>query len=126
MQTSRLIQAILLMLIVALAASCSLGKEYSSKLLAPRVTINSTSKPKAQKFLDFDGQKTNSEDWVQTADIKNTDSLNTSTVKLPIKMPVKTDTLKSNKEVKPLPVHNDPGPINTENAGVRTKRDRNN
>ena len=37
MQTVRLLQAVALMLIVALAASCTATKEYTSKLFAPPI-----------------------------------------------------------------------------------------
>ena len=36
MQTTRIVQAVILMMIVAMAASCAASKEYTSKLFAPR------------------------------------------------------------------------------------------
>ncbi len=38
MQTNKIIQAVILMLILAMAASCAMGKQYSSKVFGPRTS----------------------------------------------------------------------------------------
>ena len=39
MQTTRIVQAVILMMVVAMAASCAASKEYTSKLFAPRIPV---------------------------------------------------------------------------------------
>ena len=40
-QTARIVQAVVLMLIVALAASCATGNQYISKVFKPRIAGDS-------------------------------------------------------------------------------------
>lgn len=74
MQTARLVQAVIVMLIVALAASCAATKEYSSKLFAPRTTMQKDSQSLALRFLQIDNNEKNTEDWVTTDIIKGADT----------------------------------------------------
>jgi hypothetical protein len=55
MQLSRFIQAVILMLIVALAASCTTGKEFTAKIFAPRTIIKDSVVTVAPRFLNIDG-----------------------------------------------------------------------
>jgi hypothetical protein len=68
MQTVRIIQAVILMIIVALAASCASTKEYTSKLFAPRTSANkdSTAIAATPRFLNIDSTEDNQEGWVST------------------------------------------------------------
>lgn len=51
MQTSKIIQAVILMLIIALAASCAAGKQYSEKVFGPRTSRVKDESPKPVRFL---------------------------------------------------------------------------
>ena len=66
MQTARMVQAVVLMMIVAMAASCAASKEYSSKLFAPRIPVMKDSQQIAKRFLQLDSAGTDTKDWVTT------------------------------------------------------------
>jgi hypothetical protein len=51
MQTSKIIQAVILMMIIALAASCAAGKQYSEKVFGPRTSRIKDESPKPVRFL---------------------------------------------------------------------------
>jgi hypothetical protein len=76
MQTGRLLQAVAIMLIVALAASCTATKQYTSKLFAPRNPAEEArdTTAVALRFLDLDNVEPNKEDWVTTDIIMGRDS----------------------------------------------------
>ena len=78
MQTARIVQTVALMLIVAMAASCSASKEYSSKLFAPRTLLVKDSAVAALRFLETDSAEKNTEDWVTTDIIMGRDTANKS------------------------------------------------
>jgi hypothetical protein len=77
MQTARMVQAVILMLIVALAASCAVSKEYSSKLFAPRTPLVKDSQNLATipRFLELDKLEMNPENMVSTDIITGRDTL---------------------------------------------------
>jgi hypothetical protein len=80
MQTARMVQAVVLMMIVALAASCAVSKEYSSKIFKPRNPVKPDSQStKAIRFLTTDSIDKNSDEWVTTDIINGRDSLNQTT-----------------------------------------------
>ncbi len=67
MQTARIVQAVALMLIVALAASCAASKQYTSKLFAPRNGVAAAdSHAVALRFLDLDQVEPDRDNWVST------------------------------------------------------------
>lgn len=77
MQTTRILQAVVLMVMVALAASCTATKEYTSKLFAPRNAAPKDSQALAAaplRFLDTDSIETSQEGWVTTDIIMGRDS----------------------------------------------------
>lgn len=51
MQTSKILQAVILMMIIALAASCAAGKQYSEKVFGPRTSRIKDESPKPVRFL---------------------------------------------------------------------------
>ncbi len=51
MQTSKIIQAVILMLIIALAASCAAGKQFSEKVFGPRPHGSKETTTKQVRFL---------------------------------------------------------------------------
>lgn len=79
MQAVRLLQAVALMLIVALAASCTATKEYTSKLFAPRSPVAKDTQAVAIRFLSSDSNETEREGWVTTDIIMGRDTTNNTT-----------------------------------------------
>jgi hypothetical protein len=76
MRTARIVQAVFLMMVVALVASCAASKEYTSKLFAPRNPAEKLkdSQAVALRFLDLDNVEPNKEDWVSTDIIMGRDT----------------------------------------------------
>lgn len=74
MQTVRILQAVALMLIVALAASCTASKQYTSKLFAPRTPVVRDSQAVVLRFLETDSAAFNTADWVTTDIIMGRDT----------------------------------------------------
>lgn len=74
MQTARIVQAVILMSIVALAASCAASKEYTSKLFKPAVDPVTDSQAFAVRFLDLGDSDLNRENWVSTDIIMGRDT----------------------------------------------------
>lgn len=108
MQTSKIIQAVILMLIVALAASCAAGKQYSEKVFGPRTSGSKETTQKPVRFLGQDDQEDSLAAPVLTKQVTTTD---TTAVVLNGNRKVPTDSL--------APV------VRSGNTGgVRTKRTR--
>lgn len=143
MQTTRIVQAVILMLIVAMAASCAASKDYTSKLFAPRVVEakDSLATAKVLRFLDIDSNYTDNEGWVTTDIIMGRDTVsNTLALDNLAKIypaakaiTVKTDSVNNNDkaksapvftEVKPILVESEPVARNASPGTVRTKRTR--
>ncbi len=74
MQIARTLQVVVLMLIVAIAASCAASKEYSSKLFKPRMETNIDTAPLALRFLEMDSLQTEKDGWVSTDIIMGKDT----------------------------------------------------
>lgn len=74
MQIARMVQAVVLMLIVAMAASCAVTKEYSSKLFSPGNKAVKDSTAVAYRFLDIDPADNDSANWVTTDIIMGRDT----------------------------------------------------
>lgn len=115
MQSARILQAVVLMLIVALAASCAATKEYTSKIFPPRGYSSKDSMQTAKavplRFLDTDSNETNQEGWVTTDIIMGRDSSGSTAAldKLALTIPAnpikpaadslkKTDTIPNTRE----------------------------
>jgi hypothetical protein len=73
MQTMRILQAVVLMLVVVLAASCATSNQYVSKLFGPRPMTVKDSQTVAIKFLELDSLEAG-EQWVKTDITKDKDS----------------------------------------------------
>ena len=135
MQTIRIVQAVALMLIVALAASCTASKQYTSKLFAPRTAAEKDSQAVVLKFLDLDESSINPQDWVSTDMIMGRDTgnktfaLDNFVKTFPAAKPG-TDSLSAARESKPLLAGVKPAPseepiVKATNAGaVRSKKSR--
>jgi hypothetical protein len=139
MQTVRLVQAVVLLSVVAVAASCSASKEYSSKLFAPRTPVAKDSQAIALKFLDFENEKTEEKGWVSTDVIMGRDSsMSTATLdNFSKSYPASTnpkpknDSVQTTADSKPVFVQSKPAPVmeepvtkNVPLGGVRPKKTR--
>jgi hypothetical protein len=80
MQIARIVQAAILMLVVALAASCAASKEYTSKIFGPRPAVaEKDSAQVAIRFLELDSLEKKNEDWVETKITKDSITNNSGT-----------------------------------------------
>ncbi len=126
MQTARILQAVALMMIVALAASCAASKEYTSKLFAPRMPVVKDSQVLATmplRFLEIDSAGIAQEGWVSTDIIMGRDTaVNTLALdKLALTVPAKpilaaTDSTAKTEIQKVFPVAAD-----TKNSPAETQ-----
>jgi hypothetical protein len=129
MQTVRLVQAVILMMIAAIAASCAATKDYTSKLFTPRVPVTKDSTPVVAtlRFLELDKLGGDSTNWVSTDVLKPTDTTGQTIRldKLAKTVPAIPDsTLLPKTESKP--VQSEPVAKQATNGEVRTKRTRDN
>lgn len=116
MQRVRIVQAVVLMIVVALAASCAASKEYSSKLFSPRNENTKDNKATALRFLELDSLQSEKDGWVSTDIIMGRDTgsktaaLDNLTKVFPAVSAVK-DTATTSKEEKTTPVMVETKPI---------------
>ena len=112
MQTNKIIQAVILMLILAMAASCAMGKQYSSKVFGPRNSPVKENPAPAVRFLGTEEDSTATAITTLTTPVTTTDSaLLVHSGNSPAKAP--SDSV--------VPVQR-----SGNNGGVRTKRTRDN
>ena len=106
MQTARIVQAVMLMMIVALAASCAASKDYTSKLFAPRTPAIKDSQVLALRFLELDKLEPNPENMVSTNAILGIDTATSSVAldNLANSIPVRNDTTNKASVSKAVPV----------------------
>src|SRR5437667_5126191 len=112
MQTMRILQAVVLMLIIALAASCATSNQYVSKLFGPRPIPVKDSQAVAIKFLELDSLEADKQAWVKTDIVKDKDS--SAEVK---STPVVTESKKTQLPTEPVAKTNNPD-------GTRTRKTR--
>ena len=139
MQTVRIVQAVILMTIVALAASCAVGKEYTSKIFAPRTSVvkDVTPTAKTPRFLNIDTVEDSREGWVTTdlimgrETIKNSITLDNLAQVFPAKKDSLTLAKTENKSFSNIPVEvkaspGESAPVARTNlpGGIRNKRTR--
>lgn len=75
MKTSNILLAVILMLIVAMAASCAAGKAYTSKIFGSRDSVALADSAKtAIRFLELESLEEKGEDWVTTDIIMGRDT----------------------------------------------------
>ena len=141
MQTTRIVQAVILMMIVAMAASCAASKEYTNKLFAPRTPVAKDSQAVALRFLTIDSADTNKEGWVTTDIIMGRDTVSNTlaldklatvfpaapvaATPVPADTVTKTATAKTSPatvEIKPLPAESQPVAKNLNPGEVRSKK----
>ena len=140
MQTTRIVQAVVLMMIVAVAASCAASKDYTSKLFAPRIPVVKDSQSLALRFLKTDSSDLDKAGWVTTDIImgRDTTSKTLALDKLAKTFPASTvviDTAAKNAvaktnvvvvvaETKPIPMESEPVAKNANPGEVRNKKTR--
>jgi hypothetical protein len=106
MQTKRILQAVVIVMIVVMGAGCAATKEYSSKLFSPRIESANDSPATALRFLELDNLQSEKEGWVSTDIIMGRDTasktlaLDKLAKTLPA-IPVAKDTLIAGKEELP-------------------------
>ncbi len=74
MQTLRIVQAVALMMVVAMAASCAAGKEYAGKIFPNRDTVMKDSTKLVLRFLETDIVNEQDGNWVTTDIIMGRDT----------------------------------------------------
>jgi hypothetical protein len=138
MQIARIIQAVILMTVVALAASCAASKEYTSKLFTPRTEAvkDSLVIVKAPRFLELENTETNQDGWVSTDIIMGRDTVNNTVAldNLAKTNPAKKDSavvasqnskpVLSNTGTKTIPEEIEPVAKISKPGEIRTKRSR--
>lgn len=74
MQTSKILQAVILMLILAMAASCAMGKQYSSKVFGPRNSPAKDNPVTTVRFLVAEDDSTGTAGLTLTKPVTTADS----------------------------------------------------
>ena len=116
MQTKGILQAVILITVVALVPSCAATKEYSSKLFSPRNEEIKNNPATALRFLELDSLQSESEGWVSTDIIMGRDTGNKAAAldklaKVFPAVPAAKDTVTVSKEEKTTPVYVETKPI---------------
>ena len=75
MQTAKIVQTVVLLIIVAIAASCTATKEYTSKLFSGSQAAVKDSQAMALRFLELDKVEEDKESWVTTDIIMGRDTV---------------------------------------------------
>ncbi len=126
MQNPGKLQAVIILLVMAIASGCAATREYTSKLFKPATTATPDSQGIALRFLELDELEGDQENWVNVDALKGGDSLaDMITIE-------KIDRLAAVKPAVPdsgLLKKSEPGPLEKEslvkkaaNGGVREKR----
>lgn len=123
MQKARLVQAVGMLVIVVMAASCAASKEYTSKLFAPRIPVLKDSQALALRFLSFDSTETDTEGWVSTDIIMGRDTVSNTLAldklsKVYPSSPITTDSSAKTEQAKTNPVAAENKPVVAESAPV--------
>jgi hypothetical protein len=74
MKTGKYFQSVLIMLMIAIAAGCAVGKEYAGKLFPEQNVKAADSSISSIRFLNIDTSKTESDGWVSTDIITGRDT----------------------------------------------------
>ena len=109
MQSTRILQAVVLMMIVAVAASCAASREYSSKLFSPRSGSATPDPATALRFLELDSLQSDQDGWVTTDIIMGRDTVSRTLAldklaKTFPAVPPPKDTAATGPEEKTIPV----------------------
>lgn len=123
MQKPGKLQAVILMLVVALASSCAATKEYSSKLFKPADAPIKDTQVLALRFLELDQLDGDSENWVTTDIIKGKDTTSQTEAldKLAATKPALPDSTLLPKQAA-KPIESEPVARKVNTGEVRQKR----
>jgi hypothetical protein len=99
MQTMKIVQAVALMLVVALAASCAASKEYASRLFGPKPVAVKDSPTIAMRFLELD-QLRDSSGWVSTSLVNDSSGMEDAEPEVLISKKTTDSTVRSAPVVK--------------------------
>jgi hypothetical protein len=126
MQIVRMLQAVVIMLIVAIAASCTASKQYTSKLFAPRNPIEKDSQSVAIKFLELESLERDSMGYVSTNVFagKDSDSSSSAFDKSEKLLVLQTDSIQKIKDEKNIILQTEPIAKTTIPGEIRKKRAR--
>ena len=138
MQRAGIGQAVVLVMIVAIATGCAASKEYTSKLFTPRTPVNKDSQATALRFLELDETEADKENWVSTDIITGRDTVSKTLAldkfsKTFPAGPVAADTAPKTEQAKttplilpakPEPVESEPVARNAYPGEVRNKKTR--
>ncbi len=127
MQTGRIVQTVILIMIVALVTGCAASKEYTSKLFGPRGQEVKDSQAVVLRFLELDSLEAGKESWVSTDLIKDKDTTSQTILldKLAKTIPAIPDTTLLRPGVeKTNPVSTEPVAKNGNPGEVRNKKTR--
>jgi hypothetical protein len=75
MQKPGKLQAVIILVVMAIASGCAATKEYTSKLFKPATGQVKDSQAVALRFLELEELDGDQENWVNTSDLKQGDSL---------------------------------------------------
>lgn len=126
MQIVRMLQAVVIMLIVAIAASCTVSKQYTSKLFTPRNPIDKDSQYVAIKFLELESLESDSINYLSTNVFALTDSdssLSTSD-KSDKLLVLKKDSIQKSKDDRNILIQTEPIAKNNIPGEIRKKKTR--
>ncbi|MBK5272416.1 MAG: hypothetical protein JJE22_15530 [Bacteroidia bacterium] len=110
MQTARILQAVVLMMIIAFAASCATTNQYVSKLFNNRSVPIRDTQSFVIKFLELDNLEADKQSWVKTDIIKVKDST------------IGDKTIPVVAEAKTSPIPDEPVVRTNNPDGTRSKR----
>ena len=113
MKSSGLIQVVILLLLIALAASCEVGKEYANRVFKPTLPQKKVDTA-ALKFMQFD-----SDNGVDSIDLKDFAGKEMTDIDKPVlpKDSSKTEVIVAETKKPPLEQ-----PVDASRKGVRSKR----
>src|SRR5678815_2552308 len=116
MKSADAIQVVIILLLVAFAASCEVAKEYSTRVFKPTSQKRTDSTVTALKFMQFDSE--NASDSIDLKDFVNKEINETQKTELPKDTTSKPDVaINENKEV----VKNQPADA-TKRGATRNKK----
>lgn len=121
MQTVRIIQAVILMTLLALAASCTVSRDFANRVFRPAPVSDSATR--TIRFLETGNQPASDSGWVSTEAFR--DSASYRSVPLTEANNNRRDSLARKEPLVTRAPESDPPPAVPDSRGVRQKRTRN-
>ncbi|MFM2338334.1 MAG: hypothetical protein RL115_1527 [Bacteroidota bacterium] len=118
MQVTRIIQAAILMVMIALAASCSSSKEFIGKIFPAKDTTSYTPHLaiKQPRFLQINNSELDSTGWIRSKPYSANDTIINTSVNIvqkaaPVTIVDSSNKMPSKKEMAPVEVFNKPNTV---------------